>query len=642
VVAALAIAAPRSAHAEEEGTEEVIVRGKASSSFVSRADVDNAPREVTDAASLVEWLPGVHVRRLGASDGFATMSIRGSSSNQVMVYLAGVPLTGGADPTLDLSSLPLWPGVKARAYRSFAPAMVGQGSLGGTLVLDPPALGTEPRSEVWAAAGSFGSVRMRVADARPEAGIVTALSASRSDDDFSYYDELLEAERNRVNAGHAAANALVSVVQPLGRSEGGVTMRSTTMLQARKQRLPGTAHNPTPQDRLESTRIVTSLELAAPVERWNFFVRGWGRRDDLHTRTAISESEDGIVAIGAAAGFRRRIDAVRVEARLDGIGERFAPGARIGALQPAGANRKTLGVGADVEWAVTKALSASASARLDTYVDEADGGASSVEALPTAHAGADLDLGPLSLVAHGGAVARQASFVERYGNRATFLGNPDLRPESGWAMDAGVRTARRLGPVRLRGELATFATWATDLITFVPRGIFGQLLATNIGRARLQGVEADLELKVQAAELRAVYTLLASANQEECTDATGPGSCDRPSLPGRPTHDLLTDFGYRVGPVRLRYGIDVVSGIHTDLKGDTEVPPRALHSTGVRLDVPRVRGLRVALDVRNLFDLRSVEYQGASGPFRRPIGDSYDFPIPGRSFLATIRWVHGL
>jgi len=50
-------------------------------SFVSRASVDDSTREVTDAASLLEPLPGVHVRRLGADDSFATLSIRGSSSS---------------------------------------------------------------------------------------------------------------------------------------------------------------------------------------------------------------------------------------------------------------------------------------------------------------------------------------------------------------------------------------------------------------------------------------------------------------------------------------------------------------------------------------------------------------------------------
>ena len=60
-------------------TDEVRVRGTAASGFSTKANFDASPREITDAASLVEPLPGVHVRRLGADDGFATLSIRGTS-----------------------------------------------------------------------------------------------------------------------------------------------------------------------------------------------------------------------------------------------------------------------------------------------------------------------------------------------------------------------------------------------------------------------------------------------------------------------------------------------------------------------------------------------------------------------------------
>src|SRR4029077_11312225 len=128
--------------------------------FTARASERDSPRELTDAASLVEPLPGVHVRRFGAVDSFATLSIRGTSSNEVAVILAGVPLTGGADPTLDLATLPLWPGARVRVYRSFAPAAMGPGSLGGTLVLDPPTAVGASRTEAWMAGGSFGARRL--------------------------------------------------------------------------------------------------------------------------------------------------------------------------------------------------------------------------------------------------------------------------------------------------------------------------------------------------------------------------------------------------------------------------------------------------------------------------------------------------
>src|SRR5580693_2032403 len=101
----------------------------------------------------------------------------------------GPPLTGGADPTLDLATLPLWPGAVARVHRSFAPAVLGPGSLGGTLVLEPPRPTAPEATDVWAALGSFGEARMRVGNVSDVGGgarVATAFSASRSTDDFSY------------------------------------------------------------------------------------------------------------------------------------------------------------------------------------------------------------------------------------------------------------------------------------------------------------------------------------------------------------------------------------------------------------------------------------------------------------------------
>ena len=75
-----------------------------------------------------------------------------------------------------------------------------------------------------------------------------------------------------------------------------------------------------------------------------------------------------------------------------------------------------------------------------------------------------------------------------------------------------------------------------------------------------------------------------------------------------------------------------------DLAGQVAVPPRVLHSAGARLAVPHATGLTLALDVRNLFDLRVVEYAGAIGPAREPIGDAYEYPLPGRTVLVSARY----
>ncbi|HEY2516264.1 MAG TPA: TonB-dependent receptor [Polyangiaceae bacterium] len=635
--------------------------------FVSRASLEDAPREVTDAASLLAPLPGVHVRRMGADDSFATLSIRGSTSTEVAILLGGVPLTGGADPSLDLASLPLWPGARVQVYRSFAPGVLGPGSLGGTLVIEPPAPSAPIGAEVWGAVGSYGEARLRVSDVRGLGGegkggrIVTALSASRADNGFTYFDPTASTPGHdiyamRQNAGHASLNGLTSLALPVPTAAGEGTLRVLALVQARRQGNPGTVLQPTVAETLDSNRELASVELTLPTHDGEWGVRGWGRRDDLRLRDpyatpalGAAHTNDTIVAAGGGARWLRRWgELASLEAALDGSAERYAPADWVGAPLPPGATRALGGVALDGDWRPARGLRLIASGRGEGWSDSSQDPSipGHTEFEPTGHLGAEVQLGPGLLAAHGGALARPPSFVERYGDRGAFLGDPNLRPESAWTVDLGGKVASAAGgPVRARLEVAGFATWATDLIVFVPEGAYGRAQATNIGQARLFGVEVEGAARAWGWELRVAYTGMATENGAECAATSGALSptpaCDRPALPGRPANDLVADLAYTLGPARARVGVDAVSGMIADRVGTVVVPPRVLGSAGLRVDVPGVKGLRVAADFRNVFDQRTSEYAGVLGPVREPIGDAFEYPLPGRTFLVSMRWAGG-
>jgi outer membrane receptor protein involved in Fe transport len=653
VLAAMAIA--RAGRAQS--TEDVTVRGDAAGDFSSRASERDSAREVTDAASLVEPLPGVHVRRYGADDSFTTLSIRGSSSTEVAIVFAGVPLTGGADPSLDLSTLPLWPGAVVHVHRTFAPAALGQGSLGGTLVLDPPRPTAVPSTETWAALGSYGEARMRVADVRDVGGgsrLVLALSASRADNGFTYLDPTATTPGHDVyatlqNAGHAAVNGLASWAIPVRwPGDGHGTLTITTLAQARHQGLPGTVLGPTPQAELDSDRELASLQLTreAGVGAWS--LRGWGRREGLRLSDAQGSAALGptlavqaIDATGGSFGWRGRpARAVTVELRGDGSAEHFEPGDTVGAPVPPRATRLSAGAAFDGEWRAAEHVTLAASGRIDDWSNAASGGASSAaaggELRPTGHLGVELPFGPITFAAHGGATRRPPSFVELYGDRGAFIGDPNLLPESAWTIDAGARFSGRSGAASIAAELAGFATWAQDLITFVPVGAYGRAEATNIGQARLLGVEADVRAAIGPLEVRLAYTGLATENDSAC--AAMVGACVHPGLPGRPANDFVGDAIGRFGPASLRVGLDAVSGMVADDAGSILVPPRVLTSAGARVEA--LPGLRIAIDLRNLFDVRTATYAGALGPVHEPIGDYYEYPLPGRTFLVSARFTH--
>jgi outer membrane receptor protein involved in Fe transport len=57
--------------------------------------------------------------------------------------------------------------------------------------------------------------------------------------------------------------------------------------------------------------------------------------------------------------------------------------------------------------------------------------------------------------------------------------------------------------------------------------------------------------------------------------------------------------------------------------------------------VPFAPGLRVGFDVENLFDVRTLDAfsPGLAGSVMLPVSDFLGFPLPGRTFWGTLRFV---
>jgi vitamin B12 transporter len=651
IAIATAATAATARGARAQAPIEVSVRGSTAGGFAARASTDSAPREPIDAASMLDELPAVHIRRLGAEGAFATISVRGSAPSQVAVVLGGIPLTSAADPAFDVGALPLWPGASFRVYRGFAPATLGTtGYLGGVLSIDPPSPAIGQRTEWWAAAGSFGGLKLRVGDLRREGHVSlgSGFYASRSDGNFPYFVQVPlgsgpVVEARRGNAGQAVVGGIerVSIERPWG------SVSALLLADARRLGVPGAVVGSTPNRfvTLSTTRLVAGLEATVRTTTTSALrLSGWSRREssDLADpaaeldRTHASTTRSATIAAGFAAIFRARpVDQLSLGVVLDGRVERFAPRSIEGRLPTTPATRLAAGLGVDLDYRPLDRLTMHASARADARRDDARGAITTTgddagvsgALIPTGHAGASYRFHDAAILsAHLGALARPPSFPELYGNGASLLASPGLRTERAFSFDAGL--AGDVGDGRLAAgyELVGFASLARDLIVFQPFGR-ATFRASNVARALIGGGEISAHVVARGLRVQATYTLLLTQNQDD----------GRP-LPGRPRHDLAYDAAYKLGPVRIRYGVDLVSGVLVD--GQIPLAPRIFHGTGVAIDLPWVRGLRAAIDVANLFDQR-IQYVPstlAGGPVPYFVSDFLGFPLPGRTIWGTLRF----
>jgi len=612
------------------------VSGSSAGGFGSRAKEGERPRDTPDTAALLEGLPGLRVRRLGAESSFATVSIRGAASNQVAISFAGVPLTGAADPSIDLATLPLWPGAVARVHRTFAPAHLGGGYLGGIIDLQPIEV-TKPSTELYNAFASFGTYRLRLADTRATIGGVrvgAGVSYLRTDGDFTYFDPRSARDTRRRNAD---ATQLAGVLQ--ARRDGDTwTWLATLLGSTRRDGVGGSIMFPAFATEMSRDRLLGAVEARRRDDEGRSLVRVWARRDGRAFEDPRAElgfvpgrTTDRVLSLGGALGRSHHLtDTVTLDGRFDGSIE-SARGTRldIPAVNPA-RDRLRFAAAVDVAYQPTKRTAVALAVRGDLLNDT--GSTTVRQFLPVAHLGVEQYLfDEVSLGAHVGTLARAPSFLELLGDGGVYSPSPDLKSERAYAADLGVR-ARTGKRVRFELEAVGFGWEVQNLIVALPKGL-RSLKAENIGAARVLG--GEVSVGATAGPVRAVVSYTRLFTEDRTTSAASRGQ----PLPGRPEHDLTTDLSLRLGALTLRYGFDVVSATTLDRSGLNIMPTRVYHGVGARFDVKGAQALSIVAEIINLFDQRTatVVYETGLRPGPYPISDFLGYPLPGRRFSLAVR-----
>jgi outer membrane cobalamin receptor len=105
-----------------------------------------------DLGSVLQTVSGVTVRQMGGFGHYAEAAVRGSSANQVQVFLDGLPLNGSTGDAVDISKIPLLSLQKITVFKNDPPLEYFGDNAGG--VID---LSTSAAPESRAATLEFGS-----------------------------------------------------------------------------------------------------------------------------------------------------------------------------------------------------------------------------------------------------------------------------------------------------------------------------------------------------------------------------------------------------------------------------------------------------------------------------------------------------
>ncbi|MBI3783985.1 MAG: TonB-dependent receptor [Deltaproteobacteria bacterium] len=619
----------------------------APTAFVSEIDPQPYAQQVETVADALSDSVGVSVRRFGGLGAFSTVSIRGSSANQVQIYLDGVPLSRARNETVNLSDLPLDSLQRIDVYRGTAPVNLGAGGIGGVvnLVTRPPS--STPQTQLSASYGSFDTRKVVASRTQQlhDIDLIANVTYLGSAGNFGFKEKSPQAgtptaergiEQTRINDAFDSVDALLKGGTSLSRH---LRLELTSETFFKNQGVPGLAPTLSSDASLNDVRALDYLRFLSRdllVERldlngtlYGIFERtafkdlhgqiGSGPQDRHDHNTVVGGNLDATYYLGTnqvlgtfaelsqetfsphndvAVGTRREPVEERLHfswAMQDQVGvwnDRFvvAPTLRYEHLEDRAASARS-----------DFGLFVPATSRADDLYSPSVGAQARVAEW-------------FSLRGNIGRFERAPNFGELFGNSGSVVGNPTLHSEVAVNRDVGfvldVPTLRWLDSARL--EYSFFDNDVDDVIAFV-------LTSPAVGRyrnfagARFQGHEVSVQGTL-VSHLRAAlnYTHQDTENRDPAYLGL--------QLPGRPADEIYARVECLAAYGKVYYEFNRVSGNYRDPINFDHIPSRDIHTVGAALQP--FEALTVSLEARNIADDQIADVEG--------------FPLPGRAFFGTV------
>lgn len=630
--------------------------------FAETLDLSQSAQTVETVSDVLSDSVGVQVRRLGGLGSFGCAGIRGSTPQQVPVYLDGVRLQGAGHSVIDLGRIGLDFLDSIEIFRGTAPVSYGISGIGGLISLNTRSF-DEPVSEIAGSVGSWRSARLHLLHGTrvDKTTAMVLFSTEHSAGNFVYLnrngtniktsdDELVE----RSNNAHDASSVLLELKRPVA----GWTVGAMELLSGKRQGIAGIESVATEHARLST--LGHQLRLFARR-------RGSGGdpwRLELHAGHALTAEDFNDTKNEIGVGFQRTISQNHTmdlgsslvvpwslkndtALRLVGAYDRFEQRELVAGIAPDDSNRFSIRFGAQHDFRPTDSWLISGAVRLEAHAARFGGGPGPIgigfiEPRRTRNLYVSPSLGlryeplrHLYLRTNAGRYVRVPDMTELFGDQGAVVGNAGLRAETGTNLDAGVTGMwDNLGALNLlRVDAVGFCAFVDDLISYVQNSQH-TIRPENVDSARILGVELFAQAKAwDIVSAQANYTYLHGVNRSDKPYHDGK------RLPGRPAHEAygrvelfqpFVDWGFG-GWIDVSYaGRNYLD--QANMKEDALA--RSLVGMGAKLTRPDL-GLTFTLEVNNVFDT-IVLYDKEGRP--HPLRDYEAFPLPGRTVWLTIHW----
>jgi outer membrane cobalamin receptor len=613
------------------------------SSFTTVIEMEEFEGEAKTVEEILDDSVGVQVRRFGGRGDPAEISIRGSTSSQVVILLDGVRLNTAQTGSVDLSTIPAELLERIEVSRGGGSLQTGSDAIGGVVNLVTRRPGGTPRTTLSLGAESFGTWAGAATHSGKWGELETSLGYSgfHTDGDWEFQSVRVESDAGsidsdgpyeRVNNESEAHSVLFSVARDLG-GWGRISVSDSFLYDSSGRPGPDAlAFGELRGQSLTAHQRRTRNVASAVLEAASLFDSPVGASLQAFHRYDRSRFRDPDPPF---------LEAVDSDNRNQSVGGRF----ELDGSWPLGPSEHALSLGSELRWDRLVAKNDPNHDRLTVGVflqDEIGVWDDRVRLIPAVRMddtqgfdtewlprlGAIVRVFPWFIIK--GNVERSyrvPNFDELYFDEGAIRGNPNLNPEEAFNADVGIELGLDVwGPIDDAWlEVAYFYNDIDDSILFQVVGT-GVVAATNTGAARIDGVEL-------AGGLRLFGWVGFSANwtwMDARAKATGT------PLPGRAESEYLLRL--ELGPpsrvVRLVAERNHTSAIPVTSSGRTRIADaRNVYNLSFAVDIAQLpwfaehipgRALLFSFAVKNLTD--------------RSIRDALFFPQPGRTLAFGLQW----
>ncbi|MEP7217943.1 MAG: TonB-dependent receptor plug domain-containing protein [Bacteroidota bacterium] len=421
-----------------------VSRGTQPRAIITRAQIEAA--NGFDLSDAVAYAPGVFVKQYGGVGGLRTISLRGTSAQQMVILIDGIRYRSSADGGFDFSNVPATAVEQVEVLRGGNAALYGANALGGVINVvtrAPAASGMALTAR--GGYGSYGQREIGIAGNGAagtqtwDAGVNATATNGNYPFSFNEFGSTSAFERDNADFSNYFGRGgwayrrddglRLSVAMQGYRSERGVP---GAVVQGNREQL---------RARLDESDLFAAVAASWPAEEWELSISASGRLNALGYRDpdARIAGPSGIddeyrEREGTFTGRgRRTIGEHGVAEGSVEFSQTHLRGDNLDPVLGSVASRTSLSGAAATNWLYQDGLfgcetAFEAGLRLDLFDD-----------LPTAlspSAGVIWRAGstPFRLRAHGGLNYRAPSFAEQY---YLNYGNANLRPERSASGDLG-------------------------------------------------------------------------------------------------------------------------------------------------------------------------------------------------------------